>query len=51
MIDAVKEYYDKEAEKEWNRLNNAYTAVEYRELQQYREATEHLNIIVRKSAQ
>lgn len=29
MIDEVKEYYDKAAETEWNRLNNPYSAVEF----------------------
>jgi len=29
MMDEVKEYYDRSAETEWNRLNNSYTRVEY----------------------
>lgn len=29
MVDKVKEYYDKTAEEEWNRLNNPYSRIEY----------------------
>ncbi|QUH19483.1 class I SAM-dependent methyltransferase [Alkaliphilus sp. B6464] len=29
MIDKVREYYDKAAEAEWNRLNNSYSRIEY----------------------